>query len=58
MLRRALLAASASDRIRQLITAAPLTRDVVARFVAGDTADDALAVTRRLLDDGLLVPLV
>ena len=57
MLRRALLAASASDRIRQLITTAPLTRDVVARFVAGDTADDALAVTRRLLDDGLLVTL-
>ena len=39
------------------VTTAPLTRDVVARFVAGDTADDALAVTRRLLDDGLLVTL-
>ena len=57
MLRRALLAASASDRLRHLITTAPVTRDVVARFVAGDTADDALAVTRRLLDDGLLVSL-
>ena len=57
MLRRALLAASASDRVRQIVTTAPLTRDVVARFVAGDTADDALAVTRRLLDDGLLVSL-
>jgi len=57
VLRRALLAASASDRVRQIVTTAPLTRDVVARFVAGDTADDALAVTRRLLDDGLLVSL-
>jgi proline dehydrogenase len=57
VLRRALLAASASERIRRIITTAPLTRDVVARFVAGDTADDALAVTRRLLDDGLLVSL-
>ncbi len=57
MLRRALLAASASDRVRRILTTAPLTRDVVARFVAGDTADDALAVTRRLLDDGLLVTL-
>jgi proline dehydrogenase len=57
MLRRALLAASASGRIRHLVTTAPLTRDVVARFVAGDAADDALAVTRRLLDDGLLVTL-
>jgi proline dehydrogenase len=57
MLRRALLAASASERLRHLVTTAPVTRDVVARFVAGDTADDALAVTRRLLDDGLLVTL-
>jgi len=57
VLRRALLAASASERIRRIVTTAPLTRDVVARFVAGDTADDALAVTRRLLDDGLLVSL-
>ena len=57
MLRRALLAASASERLRHVVTTAPLTRDVVARFVAGDTADDVLAVTRRLLDDGLLVSL-
>jgi proline dehydrogenase len=57
MLRRALLAASASERVRRIVTTAPFTRDVVARFVAGDTADDALAVTRRLLDDGLLVSL-
>jgi proline dehydrogenase len=57
MLRRVLLAASASGVLRRIITTAPLTRDVVARFVAGDAADDALAVTRRLLDDGLLVSL-
>jgi len=57
MLRRALLAVSASDSVRHLVTTVPLTRDVVARFVAGDTADDALAATRRLLDDGLLVTL-
>jgi proline dehydrogenase len=57
MLRRALLAASASDGVRRIVTTAPFTRDVVARFVAGDTADHALAVTRRLLDAGLLVSL-
>jgi proline dehydrogenase len=57
MLRRALLAASASERVRRLVTTTPLARGVVARFVAGDTADDALAATRRLLDDGLLVTL-
>jgi proline dehydrogenase len=54
VLRRALLAASASTKIRDLITTTPVTRDVVARFVAGDTADDALAVIERLLADGLL----
>jgi proline dehydrogenase len=57
VLRRALLAASASQQVRRIITRAPLSRDVVARFVAGDSADDALEVTRRLLDDGLLVSL-
>ena len=57
MLRRILLAASASDRVRQFVTTAPYTRGVVARFVAGDTADDAIGVTRRLLADGLLVSL-
>jgi proline dehydrogenase len=57
VLRRILLAASASDRVRQFVTTAPYTRGVVARFVAGDTADDAIGVTRRLLADGLLVSL-
>ena len=38
MLRRALLAASASESVRHLVTTVPLTRGVVARFVAGDTA--------------------
>ena len=52
MLRRVLLAASASQRVRQLITTAPVTRDVVNRFVAGDDAASALAVTERLLGQG------
>ena len=54
MLRRALLAASASTRVRELTTTMPVTRDVVTRFVAGDTADQALEVVERLLGDGLL----
>jgi proline dehydrogenase len=54
VLRRALLAASASTRIHELVTTMPVTRDVVARFVAGSTADEALPVISRLLDDGLL----
>ena len=55
MLRQSLLALSASKPARDLIMATPLTRDVVARFVAGETADDALNVTRRLIADGRLV---
>jgi proline dehydrogenase len=52
-----LLAVSASKRIRQLLVGAPVSRDVVARFVAGDSADDALRVTEALQADGLLVSL-
>jgi proline dehydrogenase len=52
-----LLAASASDRVRDLIVSAPYARDVVARYVAGQDADAAVAATRRLLAGGLLVSL-
>ncbi len=55
MLRQALLALSASKQARDLIMATPLTRDVVARFVAGETAYDALTVTDRLISGGRLV---
>jgi proline dehydrogenase len=57
VLRRALLAASASSRLRQLITTAPQTRAIVDSYVAGDTADDAVRVTRTLRAAGLLVSL-
>jgi proline dehydrogenase len=40
--------------MRKLITTTPVTRDVVARFVAGDTAEQAIGVIERLLADGLL----
>ena len=57
MLRRMLLAASGSDRARRLITSAPYTRGIVARYVAGDNAVEAVQVAQRLLDSGLLVTL-
>jgi len=57
VLRRILLAASASDRMRRLATSAPLARGVVARYVAGDRAPDAVAVVRRLRGAGLLATL-
>ena len=57
MLRRALLAASASSRLRQLVTTAPQARAIVDSYVAGETADDAVRVTRTLRAAGLLVTL-
>jgi proline dehydrogenase len=57
VLRRVLLAASASPRLRQLITTAPQTRAIVDSYVAGETADDAVRVTRALRAAGLLVSL-
>jgi proline dehydrogenase len=57
VLRRALLAMSASQRIRTVVTEAPIARDVVARFVAGVTIADALQVTDQLVSDGLCVTL-
>lgn len=57
MLRRVLLAASGSQQIRRALTAMPVTRAVVRRFVAGDGAPDALATAERLIADGLLVTL-
>ena len=57
MLRRVLLAASASPRLRELITTAPQTRSIVESYVAGETADDAVRVTRSLRAAGLLVSL-
>src|SRR5260370_5188237 len=57
VLRRALLAASNSGRMRQLVTSAPVARSVVARYVAGDRAAEAVAVAGRLRAEGVLVSL-
>jgi proline dehydrogenase len=57
LLRRALLAASDSPRLRQMIVSAPQTRAIVGSYVAGETTDDAVRVTRTLRVSGLLVTL-
>ena len=57
MLGPVLLAASRSDGIRRLVSAAPLTRPVVDRFVAGERLTDSLAVVRALTGRGLEVTL-
>ena len=54
---RALLGAARSDKIKNLVTRAPITRGVVERFVAGETTDEAIAATRQLTEAGLLVTL-
>lgn len=55
MLRQVLLAASRSVGVRRLVETAPYTRSVVKRFVAGESATDALSVTEQLISDGLLI---
>ncbi|SHM71782.1 proline dehydrogenase family protein [Actinacidiphila paucisporea] len=52
-----LLAASRSDRMRRAVAAAPVTRPVVERFVAGDALHPALDTVRALTASGLNVTL-
>jgi proline dehydrogenase len=55
--RRLLLSTARSSRVKDLVTTMPVSRSVVARFVAGEGADDAVRVTRTLVGDGLRVTL-
>jgi proline dehydrogenase len=57
MFRSVILAAARSTRVERLVETAPVSRDVVRRFVAGTATDDALRATRELVDDGLAVSL-
>jgi proline dehydrogenase len=56
-LRSLILAAAGNDVIRRLVATAPVSRDVVRRFVAGETTADAIDVTRTLVGQGLAVTL-
>ncbi|MDR1449854.1 MAG: proline dehydrogenase family protein [Propionibacteriaceae bacterium] len=55
MLRRLLLALARNDRVRGLIMAFPATRNVVERFVAGTTWQEAEPKVRQLIESGLKV---
>ena len=57
MLRRTLLTLSRSTKIRRLVETAPISRRVVARFVAGTSAEEAVDASRHLVDSGRLVSL-
>ncbi|MFF7794301.1 proline dehydrogenase family protein [Streptomyces sp. NPDC007991] len=53
MLGPVILAASRSDRMRHLVSAAPVTKQVVDRFIAGEDVDDVVPVIRELTEQGL-----
>lgn len=55
MLLRVLQGASRSDRLRRLTEKAPVSRSVVARFIAGDDADSAVRVAGELAGQNLAV---
>ena len=57
MLRSVILAAAGSSRVERIVQHAPISRDVVRRFVPGTGTDDALRATRELVDQGLAVSL-
>jgi proline dehydrogenase len=48
-----ILAASRSDRMRRLISAAPVTKQVVDRFIPGETVDDIVPIIEELTGRGL-----
>ena len=53
MLGPVILAASRSDRMRRLISAAPVTKQVVDRFIPGETVDDIVPIIEELTGRGL-----
>jgi proline dehydrogenase len=57
MLRRTLLMLSRSDRVKHLVSTMPVSSGIVARYVAGESVDDAVSATSALLDSGRLVTL-
>lgn len=56
-LRKPILAMSNSEKVRDALVAAPITRDVVQRFIAGTGTTDAVRTVRSLREQGLQVTL-
>ncbi|MFE5699855.1 proline dehydrogenase family protein [Rhodococcus koreensis] len=52
LLRPALLAAARSPRMERTVTRIPVTRNLVDRFVAGETGDQAVTASTGILDSG------
>ncbi|MER5474646.1 proline dehydrogenase family protein [Streptomyces sp. NPDC002685] len=55
MLGPVILAASRSDKMRRLISAAPVTKPVVDRFIPGETVDQVVPIIKDLTGKGLEV---
>ncbi|MFE3829860.1 proline dehydrogenase family protein [Streptomyces sp. NPDC059092] len=57
MLGPVILAASRSDALRRTLSAAPVTKPVVNRFIAGESVEETTPVVRSLADQGLEITL-
>ncbi|MGW0366235.1 proline dehydrogenase family protein [Streptomyces sp. NPDC002990] len=57
MLGPLILAASRSDRMRRIVSAAPVTKPVVNRFIPGETVDQVIPIVEDLTRKGLEVTL-
>ncbi|MEU3771741.1 proline dehydrogenase family protein [Streptomyces sp. NPDC046876] len=57
MLGPAILAASRSDKMRRIVSAAPVTKPVVTRFIPGETVDQVIPIVEDLAAKGLEVTL-
>lgn len=57
MLGPVILAASRSDKMRRFVSAAPGTRQVVARFIAGETVEQVIPIVKETVAKGLEVTL-
>ncbi|MFJ4860325.1 MULTISPECIES: proline dehydrogenase family protein [unclassified Streptomyces] len=57
MLGPVILAASRSDKMRRIVSAAPVTKPVVNRFIPGETVDQVIPIVEELTQAGLEVTL-
>jgi len=57
MLRELILAAAGNETVKKAVAGAPISREVVNRFVAGEGIDDAVRAARALADRGLAASL-
>jgi proline dehydrogenase len=57
MIRQLLLGMSRSPRLKKAVSSLPVSSGIVARFVPGETTDDAVLATEKLVSQGLNVTL-